>query len=103
MKKIKNYVDNYYSDPNLNVTSVADAVGLSPNYMSKLFKSLTGEGLLSYINNVRINHARELLRITNINVDEIALMVGFSSPRSFRRNFQNLTGITATDYRNGVK
>lgn len=103
VKKVKNYVDNYYSDPNLNVASVADAVNLSPNYMSKIFKNLTGEGLLSYINRVRINHAKELLRITNINIDEIALMVGFSNTRSFRRNFQNLTGITASDYRNGAK
>ncbi|MBT9776182.1 helix-turn-helix domain-containing protein [Clostridium sp. MCC353] len=103
VKKIKNYVENYYSDYSLNVTSVAEAVNLSPNYMSKIFKNNTKEGLLSYINNVRINHAKELLRTTNINVDEIALMVGFSNTRSFRRNFQNLTGITATDYRNGVR
>lgn len=102
VKKIKNYVENYYTDYNLNVTSVAEAVNLSPNYMSKIFKNNTKEGLLSYINNVRINHAKELLRTTNINVDEIALMVGFSNSRSFRRNFQNLTGITATDYRNDV-
>ncbi|MDO5416840.1 MAG: helix-turn-helix transcriptional regulator [Lachnospiraceae bacterium] len=101
VKKIKNYVENYYSDYSLNVTAVADAVNLSPNYMSKIFKNNTNEGLLSYINYVRINHAKELLRTTNINIDEIALMVGFSNSRSFRRNFQNLTGITATDYRNG--
>ena len=103
VKKIKNYVENYYSDYSLNVTAVADAVNLSPNYMSKLFKNNTNEGLLSYINTVRINHAKELLRTTNINIDEIALMVGFSNSRSFRRNFQNLTGITATDYRNGAR
>lgn len=103
VKKIKNYVENYYSDYSLNVTAVADAVNLSPNYMSKIFKNNTNEGLLSYINTVRINHAKELLRTTNINIDEIALMVGFSNSRSFRRNFQNLTGITATDYRNGAR
>lgn len=102
VKKIKNYVENYYSDYSLNVTAVADAIDLSPNYMSKIFKNSTGEGLLSYINNVRINHAKELLRTTTINIDEIALMVGFSNTRSFRRNFQNLTGITATDYRSGA-
>lgn len=103
VKKVKNFVDNYYSDVNLSVASVADAVNLSPNYTSKIFKNLTGEGLLSYINHVRINRAKELLRITNINIDEIALMVGFSNTRSFRRNFQSLTGITASDYRNGAK
>ena len=68
-------------------------------YMSRIFKSHTGEGLLTYINQVRIKHARELLASSGINVDEIAVMVGFSNSRSFRRNFQNLTGVTASDYR----
>ncbi len=103
VKKIKNYVDNYYSDASLNVASVADAISLSPNYMSKIFKNYTGESLLSYINAVRINHAKEYLRVTNISVDEISVLAGFSNARSFRRNFQNLTGMTASDYRNEKK
>ena len=103
IKKIKNYVDNYYADVNLNVGSVAEAMGLSSNYVSKLFKSVSSEGLLSYINHVRISHAKELLRTTNLTVDEIALMAGFSNTRSFRRNFQSTEGITASDYRNGNK
>lgn len=103
VKKIKNYVENYYSDFNLNIASIAEAVNLSPNYMSKIFKNTTGEGLLTYINNVRINHAKELLRSTSLTIDEIAQQVGFSNSRSFRRNFQKITEITATDYRNGAK
>lgn len=99
VRKIKNYIDNFYGDTSLNVTAVADAMALSPNYMSKIFKNHTGEGLLNYINHVRIKHAKELLASSDRNVDEIAAMAGFSNSRSFRRNFQNLTGITASDYR----
>ncbi|MDE6925688.1 MAG: AraC family transcriptional regulator [Acetatifactor sp.] len=99
VRKIKNYIDNFHADTSLNVTAVADAMALSPNYMSKIFKNHTGEGLLTYINQVRIKHAKELLASSNINVDEIAVMAGFSNSRSFRRNFQNMTGITASDYR----
>ena len=99
IKKTKNYIDSFHTDMSLNVTAVADAMALSPNYISKIFKNHTGQSLLTYINQVRIKHAKELLASTNINVDEIAAMAGFSNSRSFRRNFQSLTGITATDYR----
>lgn len=102
VKKIKTYVDNYYSDCNLNIASIADTIHLSPKYMSKLFRDDTNEGLLDYINQIRINHAKELLKTTSINIDELASMVGFSNSRSFRRNFIKATGITPTDYRSNT-
>lgn len=97
--KIKTYVDKNYSDCNMNIASIAFDMELTPKYMSKLFKDETGDGLLNYINIVRINHAKELLKYSNTNVDEIAILVGFSNSRSFRRNFHKVTGITPTEYR----
>lgn len=97
--KIKTYVDNNYSDCNMNIASIAYDMDLTPKYMSKLFKDETGDGLLNYINIVRINHAKELLKYSNTNVDEVAVLVGFSNSRSFRRNFHKVTGNTPTEYR----
>jgi two-component system response regulator YesN len=97
--KIKTYVDKNYSDCNMNIASIAYDMDLTPKYMSKLFKDETGDGLLNYINIVRINHAKELLKYSNTNIDEVAILVGFSNSRSFRRNFHKVTGITPTEYR----
>lgn len=99
VKRIKTYVDDYYTDCNMNIASLADVVNLSPKYLSKVFRDNTNESLLDYINQVRINHAKELLRTTNININDLALAVGFSNSRSFRRNFTKTTGVTPTDYR----
>lgn len=97
--KIKSYVDENYTDFNMNIASIAFDMELTPKYMSKLFKDETGDGLLNYINIIRINHAKDLLKDSNINVDEIAFLVGFSNSRSFRRNFHKLTGVTPSEYR----
>lgn len=99
IQKIKTYVKENYNDPNMNISGISDAIGLSPKYLSKLFKDATKEGLLVYINMVRIKHAEVLLQETNLTVDEIAEKTGFTNSRSFRRNFYKIVGMNPTDYR----
>ncbi|MEG0689222.1 MAG: helix-turn-helix transcriptional regulator, partial [Hungatella sp.] len=99
MTKVQLYVEEHYTDGNMNISSIAEAIGLTPKYISKLFKDTTSEGLLSYINHVRIEHAKELLRTTDCTIDEISFRVGFTNSRSFRRNFLKITGQTPTDFR----
>lgn len=98
--KIKKYVMENYMDSNMNISMIADAIGMTPRYMSKIFWEQTGESLLSYINNVRIEQAKILLKTTSRTVDEIAEETGFGNSRTFRRNFQKALGITASNYRN---
>lgn len=97
--RIKSYVNENYTNCNMNISSIAQAMDLNPKYMSKLFKEENTEGLLSYINTIRIEHALKLLKNSNDSVDEIAAMVGFSNSRSFRRNFQKVTGATPKDFK----
>lgn len=99
IQKIKSYVKENYNDPNMNISGISDAIGLSPKYLSKLFKDATKEGLLVYINMVRIKHAEVLLQETNLTIDEIAEKTGFTNSRSFRRNFFKIVGMNPTDYR----
>jgi AraC-like DNA-binding protein len=97
--KIKAYVETHYSDPNMNISSISEAIGLNPKYMSRLFKDATSEGLLVYINLIRITHAKKLLQETTSTIDEIAEKTGFTNSRSFRRNFLKLVGMNPTDFR----
>ncbi len=100
---IRQYVLDHYNDCNMNISSIAGTMGLSSRYMSRLFKEQTGLNLLNYINDVRIEHAKLLLRETDKTIAEVAEETGFSNIRSFRRNFQKATGVTASYYKSDVK
>lgn len=99
-ESIKAYVKAHYTDCNMNISAIAEEIGITPRYMSKMFKDQTGIGLLNYINDVRIERAKVLLKTTGMTVDEIAEHTGFANSRTFRRNFQKATGVTAVNYKN---
>lgn len=98
-ERIREYVQDNYTDCNMNISAIADVLGLSPRYVSRVFKEQTGLTLLNYINDMRIERAKQLLKQTNKTVDEISRETGFANVRTFRRNFQKATGITASDYK----
>ena len=99
-ENIKAYVQAHYSDCNMNISAIAEEIGITPRYMSKIFKEQTGISLLGYINDVRIEHAKVLLKTTGKTVDEISEETGFANSRTFRRNFLKATGVTAINYKN---
>lgn len=98
-EKIKGYVRENYTDCNLSLSSIAQHFGLSARYLSKIFKDRTGISLIDYINQVRVEQAEILLTTTYKTVDEIAGEVGYTNSRSFRRNFQKMTGKNAASYK----
>ncbi len=95
----KKYVENNYSNPELNVSLIAQELSVSLSSISAIFKSHTGTGLLDYINNVRINHAKHLLRETDYPLSEISKKSGFFSDRTFLRQFSKHEGISPSQYR----
>lgn len=99
-RQINQYVEEHYMDENMNISNIAEVIGLTPKYMAKVYKDTTHISLLSYISEVRIRHAVILLRTTSLPVEEIAIRTGFNNSRSFRRNFVKVTGKTPRDFRN---
>lgn len=87
-------VTNNYNDPNLGIASIAERIGKSPYYVSKIFKDQTEEGILEYINRVRIIKAKELLKESRLNQEEIAEKVGYTNVRTFQRAFKKLEGVS---------
>ncbi|MDR3192258.1 MAG: helix-turn-helix transcriptional regulator [Treponema sp.] len=98
--KVDKFINEHYTDVNLSLTMIADSVGLSVKYISKLFKMETGQGLLSYIGAVRIQKAKELLNEGRYTLSEISEMVGYTSIKTFRRVFQKIEGVNPGKYRN---
>jgi len=92
-RKIIEFIADNYNDPSLSVSAIGAHFNLTPAYLSKLYKDQTGEGLLNSINTVRVEAARELLH-EGKNVNETALLVGFTNSGTMIRLFKKITGIT---------
>ncbi|MBS7563719.1 helix-turn-helix transcriptional regulator [Mucilaginibacter sp. Bleaf8] len=81
------------------VISVADALHVSPNYLSGLLKTLTGKSTQQHIQDKLIDHAKEMLSTTGLSVSEIAYTLGFDYPQSFSKLFKSKTQLTPVEFR----
>lgn len=98
------YIEENYSDYNLNITMIGRAMGLTSSYVSKLFLNQTGTKLLDYINMYRVKKAKELLAGSpGLKIERVGELVGFSVSRSFLRIFKKYTGMSPSAYREDCK
>lgn len=81
------------------VLSVADALSVSPNYLSNLLKTLTGKSTQQHIQDQLIGRAKEILSTTGLTISEVAYMLGFQYPQSFNKLFKSKTQLTPIAYR----
>lgn len=91
--------DNYYCEISLNELA-ATKYFMNPNYLSRLFKARTGMGFSKYLLGLRMKKAEELLENGDMNINEVALMVGYTSPSYFIQNFKKYFGRTPGTQRN---
>ena len=103
VEQSKEYIQTHYANPNLNGAMLAEHFGVNYTYMSSAFKKHTGEGMLNYINNVRVKKAAELLRTTDRTVKQIAEDTGYTSERTFSRAFVNIMGVTPGAYKKNTE
>lgn len=98
IQRIEDYIQKNYTDFNLNISTIADAMQLTPSYLSRTFRARTGEGLLDRLNAIRISHAKEIMRAQNIPQEQLCSMVGYANVRTFRRAFFRVEGVTPGKY-----
>ncbi|MFD0676241.1 MULTISPECIES: helix-turn-helix domain-containing protein [unclassified Paenibacillus] len=96
--QIKEYVENNYHI-DLSLTILGENIGLSPSYLSSIFKEITGMNFVDYINTRRVEQAKLMLRQTNETVVEISDKVGFTNSNTFIRVFKRHEGITPGQFR----
>ena len=95
------YIHKNYHQP-LNQSMLADKVNLSEGYFSKLFKNETGKNYQDYLQQYRLDRAKEYLQTTNLKIYEIAQMVGYEDAKYFHVIFKRYTGLTPMAYRENL-
>ena len=102
IRKAKDYIDGNYTDEDISLNKVAENVGLTPTYLSALFKKETKHNFTDYVTALRITRAKELLCCTNKLISEIAYEVGFRDYRYFSQIFKKQTGMTPRQFQNST-
>jgi len=92
--------DNYMLD--ISLDTVAEKAGISSYYLSRLFKQEAGKNFVDYINDMRIEKAKELLSKYQYSIKEVAEKVGYNSPTYFCKVFKRLTGKTVGEYKTNL-
>ena len=87
----------------LRFSDVAEFAGLSESSLKSLFRAKTGQGVMSYFANMKIERAKILIREGNYNVTQISMMLGFDSIHLFSRRFKQIVGMSPTEYSKSVK
>ncbi|WP_249897562.1 AraC family transcriptional regulator [Paenibacillus sp. PK3_47] len=91
------YIQEHYMD-NISLDSCAEYTGTSPFLLSKSFKRVTGHNFIDYLTDLRIEKAKELLRDTDLKMNDVAQQVGYQQSY-FNRIFKKQEDITPTRYR----
>lgn len=105
LSKLENLLDDYFKGDRLSgdgiptVQFIAQELNLSPNYLSDMLRTCTGQTTQQHIQNRLIEKAKELLSTTGLSVSEIAYRLGFEHPQSFHRLFKNQTSISPVQFR----
>jgi len=98
---IVQYINLNFATP-LTLSSVSKHFYISPNYLSLIFKEVTGFNFVEYLNILRIKEAQRLLTNSNFKVIKVAEEVGFGSISHFARVFKKVTGFSPLNYKKSL-
>ena len=94
----KVHKNNYKTKLTLN--EVAAALGISPNYLSHLFRKYSDCGFIDFVNQVKIKEAKKIITQRNLKVYEIANELGFDNAFYFSKVFKKIEGCSPSEYMN---
>ncbi len=105
LTQLETVLGNCFRDDTLNekgiptVQHIADALNVSPHYLSDLLKLLTGQPTQQHIHDKLIEKAKEKLSVSDLSVSEIAYALGFEHSQSFSRLFKAKTSLSPVAFR----
>jgi len=92
------YLYNNYTKK-INVTDIANNINVNRSYISRIFKESIGMTIKEYLLELRINHASDLLSMSTLPIETVALESGFTNPEMFSKLFKKERGKTPNEYR----
>ncbi|MBS7262291.1 MAG: helix-turn-helix domain-containing protein [Eubacteriales bacterium] len=98
LERINTYVWENISR-HITLDELADVLHFHPNYFIKFFNKYFGVSPLQYVSQVRIEEAKQMLRVSDLSIKEIAVRTGFYDLYHFSKRFKKMTGYSPTDYR----
>jgi two-component system response regulator YesN len=102
IRQVKEYIEQHYTNPELSLNDVAAQANLSASHFSVVFSQETSQTFKEYLTEIRINKAKELLRMTTLRSAEIAYQVGYNDPHYFSSVFKKNTGLSPIEFRSQV-
>ena len=97
------YLSTHFTDPNLMLSDVSDAVHMSQSHFSTVFAQETGITFTQYLTGLRMGKAKELLEATELRSSQIALESGYNDAHYFSYLFKKNTGMTPSEWRKAKK
>ncbi|MBR2465556.1 MAG: helix-turn-helix domain-containing protein [Clostridia bacterium] len=102
LRPVIEYIDAHFSDK-LYIDALADMIGVSADYFTKMFKDSIGKTPIDYINSLRVNKAMQLLSDTDSSMAEISDTVGFCNANYFHKIFKQYRDTSPLAYRKSTK
>jgi len=99
IRRAQEIISEEISNPALDVELVSEKLKISKSNLSSQFKKETGHSFPQYLNMLRIEKAKELLKTSNLNVSEIAFHVGYGTYEHFNYIFNQYEKIPASEFR----
>jgi len=92
------YINNHFDD-NASLSGAAEALCVSPQYLSKVFKLETGRGFVDYLCKTRLEYAAELIKNSRCDITEACFASGYGNLSHFLRSFKRYYGVTPKQYK----
>ena len=98
IQEIKAYIDMSFAKA-INLKMISERFFINKYYLTRLFKDSYGITINNYILEKRITKAKEMLRFSNLSIEDIASQCGINDPNYFSRIFKKIEGTTPKEYR----
>lgn len=101
VQEILEYINTSYVDK-ITSTDIEEKADCNFDHINRVFKSLTHKTIFTYLNSVRINHAKQLISTTNMKMSEVGQAVGFADLYYFSKVFKKATGVSPSSFSKGM-